>query len=507
MPSNKFQLLSFAIARVAALPARQLDELAIADEALFEKTIADPHLLAAEWARLHEKMQAFSHLAPLERSLLFASHDLLDRLPNFRRTAAVDFVKKQRQTALGLYEYLARAAAKTSPFAQLCSTQLVDFQKVETDLSFLKNMTDNPRWAGMEAVARENVKLRHTLNVAILERLIDRLLADSRFAKHLRIRLNPALSHPAPNRFVFPFFDNETEAFQHLESELAEGIWAFFLRPAPDQKTDPEKLGSILYKQFEATDVEGESFVNQLISLGFFENVLPVSGQEPDWSARFLSRLAFLSPFEKQDELAALFHWLNGTAKQLGWLPVEEARAAQLEARQRLSEFLGEKDAPPAEQIWFQDAATEHELGIEPGEIERLVGSLREAVLAAGKFPVGELASRAMAFFQREFGGEEVGFLEFAEAFLSKNGIQVVESQPVRSRPSGKIGAALQVFRLADGRLAAVVNAAVPWRWTGDGAFSPFFQTGKPRRSESGTRRPSAFMGRVSTTLTCRRFD
>lgn len=484
MSTEKKRIFPFAIARVCGLPlsaCSTLDELAIDEAERFEKTIANRHFLEAEWTLVFEKMQQFSHLPALEKSLLFASHDLLDRLPKFRETAVRDFVKKQRQTALGLYDFLARAATKTSPFAQFCSTQLIstkradkDLQPVEPNFFFLEKMDDNPRWAGQQVFERDKTKLRHTLNVAIFERIFDQLLLDKNFADQLQIRLNPALRRISENHFSCLFFDNETEAFQHLENAAAEQIWLFFQKNN-HEKTDRETLGNHLFDQFETTPEIAQSIVNQLISVGFLEFIAPISAHEPDWPARFLNRIAFFDFFEKQDELAALFHWLNGTAKQLGWMPTEAAKAAQIEAAERVSTFLGEKNAFSPEKIWFQDAATEHEIGIEPKEIEQLISSLRAAVFENRVFQVGNLQTRAAAFFNDFFEKKAVGFLEFAEAFLTQNQVGTSELRPAQLFSKGKLGAVLQVFKNENGKLCAVVNAIFPGGGRVFSRFLPLF--------------------------------
>ena len=63
----------------------------------------------------YQTLQELSHSPILADGLLLSSHNFTSRLVSFQKKEAVDFLKKERQTALKLVEYLTRSAAKTSP--------------------------------------------------------------------------------------------------------------------------------------------------------------------------------------------------------------------------------------------------------------------------------------------------------------------------------------------------------------------------------------------------------
>ena len=381
----------------------------------------------------------------LQRALLFASHDLLDRLPSFRERPAADFNKKDRQTAFSLLKYLTRAAAKTSPLSRL------------TTVSFGRLTPEPP------GETFSMVKPAVTPNVALLPAIYGILLREPAFYRSLSLVLNPCIASVEGKSWLY--FDGERESFQKMEDNPVAGLVVRLLLSNRREMPFPDLVES-LKNDVEASDEEIQSLVFELVDFGLLEWNLPEKGLTPGWCGGLYNFLGFL-PAQPPVivETAALLQWLRASARSLPHQSIAEAQGTQREGVRLASAYFDRfgETAPtvPPEQIFFEDVEDGALSGIPAEAVQRLARELAQCSRDISDRQAPALHAGVAAFGMELLKeGESIGFLSFCEKFLT-------EPPPEPGRPtlppaSGKMGALLQVFRKEDGAFGAVVNGLFP---------------------------------------------
>jgi len=381
----------------------------------------------------------------LQRALLFASHDLLDRLPSFRERPAADFNKKDRQTAFSLLKYLTRAAAKTSPLSRFTT---VSFSRLTQNLS---------------GETLQIIKPVATPNVALLPAIYRVLLREPAFYESLSLVLNPCITPGRGNTWLY--FDGEKESFQRMEDNPVAGLVVRLLLSNRREMPFTGLLES-LKDEVDATDEELQSLVFELVDFGLLEWNLPEKGLAPGWCGGLYHFLGFL-PAQPPVivETAALLQWLRASARSLPHQSIAEAQGAQREGARLtnayFNRFGGEAPAVPPERIFFEDVEDGVVSDIPAEAVQRLARELAQCSRDISGRQAPPLHAGVVAFGMELLEeGETIDFLSFCEKFLTE---KRRESGGATLPPaSGKMGALLQAFRKEDGAFGAVVNGLFP---------------------------------------------
>ncbi len=392
-------------------------------------------------------VQKAAQTETLQRALLFASHDLLDRLPSFCQRPVGDFHKKDRQTALALLKYLTRAAAKTSPLSRF------------TTLSFRRLSPETPGDTEIPLFSKSAV----IPNVALLPAIYEILLRQPAFYRSLAVILNPCISPDQRNTWLF--FDGERESFQHLAENPVAGFVVQTML-TNDRKMRFTALVDLLQKTVEAGPEQLQSLVFELIDIGLLEWELPEKGMTPGWCGGLYNYLGFLSPqLPVIVETAALLQWLRTSARSLPFQSVAEAQAVQRQTAVMISDFFDRFGAAappiPPEQIFFEDVCEEVELDLPASVVRQTANDLSECWRALPASKLSGLHAGIIACGLEELKeGESVDFLAFSRKILDRKN---PESPSIRLAVSrGKMGALLQFYKLENGEFGAVVNGIFP---------------------------------------------
>lgn len=439
----------------------------------------------------------------LQRGLLFASHDLLRRLPDFQAAQPGSFDKKTRGTALAVYQYLARAAAKTSPFAHFSTVNLLRLGDPETD--------DAPPFEKVAVVP----------NVAILEALYEMLLAYPVFRRSLTVRLNPFIVRQLPV-YEFLYFDGENESFQQL---AADAVVDFVVKTLleSERQLPFTALQNRLAEAVEAPPERLEQFLLDLADIGFLDWDWPEKGWSAGWPGGLMNFLGHLPAERVVVETAALLQWLRGAARALAFQDVPSASQTQAEAAQKLqahfAEFGGKMPPLSPEQVFYADVSAPVKPGFaDENELPTLLETFAEAVndwLPSQPPPFVEPSQRDVISVENapkpatDPAGRNLvardsvplerpaqGIADFYQDFVPPGQLstqslavhfktwqtQQLENQPLAANFSPNpfdetrhLGLLFQPFRDADGRLCAVLNAWFPGGGKMFGRWLPMF--------------------------------
>ena len=409
-------------------------------------------------------LQQLAQEENLQRALLFASHDLLGRLPAFMAKPAADFNKKDRQTALSLLQYLGRAAAKTSPLSRFTTVSVwrpgagPPAAEVSADA-----------WPGPFPVSKPAV----TPNVALLPLLYEVLLREPVFYQRLSVALNPGVTGPGHgsnpgNKLTWLYFDGEQEAFQEI---AAHPVAVFVVRTLLDQhrRLPFTALLDQLERAVEASREQLALLLLELIDMGLLEWELPEKGLSPGWCGALYNFLGFLpEPPPVVVEAAALLQWMRTSARTLPFQTLAAARETQAEAVRQWAAFLEKYGTSmpgiPPEQIFFEDVEENVEVEIPEKVIGELGAELAACWATRNTLTMPEFRRRLLSFAGKTLCPDQpMDFLAFSRAFLDSEKSRQPDRESLSDdlpAPSAaqKIGALLQVYREESGRYRAVVN-------------------------------------------------
>lgn len=399
-----------------------------------------------------EALQALAQSEAFQRGMLFASHALLEQLPQFYRKPADQFGKKQRQTALSVLQFVARMAAKTSPLSRF------------TTVSMAKT-TPNELADVAEEIALTKSLLQP--NVALLEAIYSSLLRNPAFYRTLSIALNPCIVSPGQDRYEWLYFNGREEGFQMAEaSPLLDFIVALFLEHR--RRLPFNILLRELANAIDAPESDLEVHILEWVDLGLLEWQLPEYGLDPAWPGNLYRYLGFLSTDGRIVQTAAFLQWMQTAARTLPFQPVAAARAIQGEARDLAGQYFssqGTGSPPlPVEQLFYEDVAEPVALHVPPANLKMLIDQLAACWTNRPERPLPAHRSAVKTFWEKHYSnGEPVGFLTFCRRFLAEKSIEDAVECPTPGRfpEARRIGALLQVYR-EEGDYFAVVNSLFP---------------------------------------------
>lgn len=408
---------------------------------------------AAEWqaafAHNIEALQARSADEALQRALLFSSHDLLERLPIFQASDPRQLNKSGRKIALSLWQYTARAAAKTTPLSRFAY------------VSFLNTAAESPDLPDFLL----ETKAVLSPNSALLPAFYAVLLQRPDFRKALKVQLNPALQ----------LKDGQLQWWQYQMAEETECLRAAEAKPVYLALIQLLNKGAISYADLlqaleswtELPRTEIEAWAEQLFEQGMLEWVWPVRGLESGWAGALYQLMGRIQGDPLFDATAFCLQWLRGAARTIGFQPIEEAIQTQRNVQAECARYFEQQgmEGPPipATQVLLEDAERYAALPVPVTQLQQWADSLATLWRAgAGKRPGSILQHKRVFAPAAEIlqAGQTLPFMDFAQALLSDSAANLQDpAQTLSPLPyEGPIGAILQPFHAEDGTAKAVVN-------------------------------------------------
>ncbi len=444
------------------------------------------HALRANW----QILQRTASDENLRRALLFASHDLLNRLPAFCEKPVEQFAKKDRQTALSLLQYLTRAAVKTSPLSRFTTVAVWQPFPVATPppaptppkggrgvrdadstspLPFRGGVGGGVE-KGTEETILSTPKSIVTPNVALLPAIYEILLREPAFYRALALSLNPCITERGERLWLY--FDGERESFQEMQTHPVADFVVKMLLENKRRLPFPELLDS-LEEEVDAVPEQLQNLVFELIDIGLLEWELPEKGLSPGWCGALYNFLGFLKEQPPVVvDAATLLQWLRTAARTLPFQSVENAQETQREAVRMAQDFYeknsGAMPPIPAEQIFFEDVEESAEVEVSGEAVQVLAEDLAACWQARDVRRVPAAHARLFSFTEKTIPpGQALDFLGFGKIFLEneKANVEVGNAAMATSRANEKpekIGALLQIFKDKNGEFRAVVNGLFP---------------------------------------------
>jgi len=241
-----------------------------------------------------------------QKGLLLSSQSLVKYgIPNYLSKVSMSVKKEELKTEFSLLKYISRMYSKTSPFSTFTNLVMGEISSnLDNELDIFQDFyTDKNKIPQVTSHIRLNNNL-----YAYLKSL---LVNSHEIFQWFWLRPNPTLKLES-DHYVFLTNHNNIEAFQRIPAVPLLDL--FLALAATDKKgiVYNRLVQTLSDKEYvDASPKEIEAYMNQLISYGFLEFNIGVSGTDPDWDIKLQE---VLEPLKEQTPMA---HDLLKTLKQM----------------------------------------------------------------------------------------------------------------------------------------------------------------------------------------------
>lgn len=238
---------------------------------------ADAHcatLFLREQASTRNGLQKIVEDTDFQNGLLLSSKVLLNSMFRYMKSDASKLTSKEQKTEQGIIKYLSRASAKTSPYSTLCDLGIGRYKKNKDIISILSTKNDI------------KVKSNIRLNIRCFEYLLSLLKKNNKISSFFPLRINPTIQKNS-QQYLFLTNSLNIEAFQRLGLHPVLEIIEDIIYRHRKSGISYLKLLELLKEDVEAEDEMLRSYIDKLISVGFLEYYIAVSGMDVDWDIKF----------------------------------------------------------------------------------------------------------------------------------------------------------------------------------------------------------------------------
>lgn len=380
----------------------------------------------------------------MTKGLLYASHDLRERLYELSGKEPTEWDKRDEKVAMALFQYFTRTVFKTSPLSVFTTLAVQPFSGEDRE-----RVGD---WFDSRSVV--------TPNVAVLPYIYDVLLEDPAFRNSLAVRVNPSVRNFSTGVYDWLYFDGVTEVFQQLPQQpLIDYLWG--IMSGLDKAPSFEQLSKWIETESEESGEVVCNWLLRLTDIGFLEWIWPEKGLRPGWCGSLYQYLGYLPNSDRVTATAYFLQWLRTTARTLPFQSPETVCQVQKDALVQLQSYFSrfgvEAPAIPVEQIFYEDVFKEVQRSI-PGEVlEQLIKELNNCWQTSSSHLLPDFRAALVHFARHELvANDRISFLDFCRRFMNSNSVERTGAI-YAPRYNGKMGAVVQPF-FEDGQYKAVVN-------------------------------------------------
>ena len=341
-----------------------------------------------------------------QKALPLSSISFAKQLQRYLDKNPVDFKKKELQTERAVMQYLARMAAKTSPFSSFTT---VNYGTVRPD-RFLKYVRSS----------RTNQKNTSTCryNNQVLELLQTLFLSKIDFLSKLNIRLNPTLEKQNSN-YRFLINHQNIESFQTIEQQdFLTVIETYF------EEKSTFLVNDLIFSIINDYEIETEmviDFLMELVAIGFFEVDFGYNSTTENWLVILRDYIANVPCTSRID--IEFVEILIRNLKDFENTDLTLRITILEDSHQLINEFIHrhfnkniQLELSP-EQLIYEDVASDFELNFDKKAVDKLVNSLHD-LLQQVHFIQGKERLQMTFFFKNNYDeNEEIPLLDFYEQY------------------------------------------------------------------------------------------
>lgn len=216
----------------------------------------------------------------LQNGLLLSSNTLLGQIPKYVNKPVGRFTKKEVKMEYSILQYLTRIYTKTSPFSSFTNLAIGKLKCLPDEVIKI-----TPK-VGNKGVITSHVRLNNYLFKYLKILLIQYRPVYLR----LFIRPNPTIENKG-DYFLYLTNNHNLESFQRIS---ANPFLSLLLTLCKENKEGKKFIALIddAVDHVNASRIEVEKYIKQLLKYGFLEYDFQVSGLDPDWDVKMTATLA-----------------------------------------------------------------------------------------------------------------------------------------------------------------------------------------------------------------------
>ena len=332
-----------------------------------------------------------------QKGILQSSHSLFHQNKKLTSKLPKDYRKKERQTLRALAQYFYRIGGKTSPFSHFTTLDLLSKKS-----GIFKN---------------ENLEIGSSYfqyNNFILAEMKALLLQEPIFFRQLKLQVNPSIL-VKNNGFHFIKNTKNIETIQQIEvagilEQLSQTI-------IPKEGLTFDLAVTQLLELVEADQASIESYLLELIELGFLEWQWGFSGLTFNWEKKFLDFLISIDDFSnKEGWIICLEKMIQGKV-QLEFRDQDSRFFFQDTLKNNL-EKLGLKNVN-LELLFFEDVRKPASIQLPESEVAPIIQSLDSLLRLLEPLMKNEMQDRILHCWSKNFKGEKsVPLLDFYQKYF-----------------------------------------------------------------------------------------
>ena len=383
-------------------------------ESLFQEAVLAPR----------KAILALAEKDVLRKGLLQSSHSFVERVEKYQKQDPLEFRKKERQTERSIAQYLARIAAKTSPFSTF------------TNLSI--NTLDGKSATDGDGSVRSKVRINNYLHTYLKELLCN----FDAFFVGMELKIN-ASAYREGDQQVFLLNSRNIESVQQIEhDDVIEKVFEII-------KFYKGKVGfrQLIGELKEIVDAKLEElglFVLQLQRYGLLEWHWPISGNDTEWDIKLVEWFMTMKPFTLRTSIVQSLQLLRENGNRFEEADVPTRKALVLESFESIKDCCArlktnQWEGLPAtentfthfeagdfifipERLYYED--TERSVDITWGqkELEGSIAELDELLHLIQPFQIDGMEIKMRNFYKDHFKNEDrVGLMQFYSAYFQEN--------------------------------------------------------------------------------------
>lgn len=412
---------------------------------LIDKIIKINHLIKIEFEkenlRIKTKLQTLSHHIDFQNALPLSSISFAKSLQKYWDKNPKDFRKKELQTEQTVMQYIARMAAKTSPFSSFTKVNSFTLERsttLQSGVQKIKNLQTTLESGGTLESGVQKIKNLHTtlescgtlsFNNFLLQLFQSLFIFNSKIFNYLKIRINSTLEKQETEyRFLVNF--QNVESFQRVEIQpILELFESYF---TDNQQIAVFELIHKIGEEVESEEADLINFVKELVEIGFLEVDFDFNGNTENWLIKLRDFVKQTPVFDVAD--VTFFNHLEQQLLDFSQAMMWQRILILENLHQTIDNFLKKykfegnlKAILSPEQLIYEDVATAKMPHFEEKAIEKLIFSIHN-LLEKVNFLKGKERLQIEYFFNQFYDENAiVPLLDFYENYF-KIGKQIKET-------------------------------------------------------------------------------